>query len=288
MSDKMKGGFLRAIRFLKRTKAITPLVISIIILNMIVAASVAWFTINRRTDADDMGMALAVDDTMAVYRAYMFDLREMHGTNTIGEGKELNISNIDLNQYDTIFSVQNKYTPAFAQIQIIKNSTMPEEGTVYVTITRDNLEEPDGSLQMFSSSVLRFTAFIDATKGDVGITDADALYKYINKEERFDAVELYRGNELAYSKTFVTVVGEGEGHTHDKVDALTVAVPYKKDYWHPNADGYSTLNVYLYLTYDVQLIECFMDEHTGGGISLEDNIYFFKNDMKKISVSYEK
>ena len=41
MSDKMKGGFLRAIRFLKRTKAITPLVISIIILNMIVAASAA-------------------------------------------------------------------------------------------------------------------------------------------------------------------------------------------------------------------------------------------------------
>ena len=53
-----------------------------------------------------------------------------------------------------------------------------------------------------------------------------------------------------------------------------------------NADNDETLNVYLYMTYDVQLIECYMDKHSGGGISLDDNSVFFENDMKKITVGY--
>ena len=257
---------------------------------MIVVASVAWFTINRKTDADEMGMALAVDDTAAVYKAYMYDLTLGKGINQHPDGGgELTITNIDLNQYDTIFNMQNKYTPAFAQIVIVRNKSMPLNGTVYLTITRNDLEAHVGELEQFSSSVIRFTAFIDTTKGDLEITDPNLLYDYINSDTRFDTVENdYKGKALSNSKTFVNVVGEGEGHTHEKVDAITVAVDYTDEYWYKNEDGYDALNVYLYLTYDVQLIQCFMDEHTGGEISFDDNLYFFENDMKKISVSYEK
>ena len=290
LSDKIKGGFLRAISFLKKSRALTPLVISVLIFNMIVVASVAWFTINRKTDADEMGMALAVDDTAAEYRAYMYDLVSGKGINQLPDGGgELTITNIDLNQYDTIFSMQNKYTPAFAQIVIVRNKSMPLNGTVYLTITRNDLEAHVGELEQFSSSVIRFTAFIDTTKGDLEITDPDLLYDYINSDTRFNTVENdYKGKALSNSKTFVTVVGEGEGHTHEKVESITVAVDYTDEYWYKNEDGHDALNVYLYLTYDVQLIQCFMDEHTGGEISFDDNLYFFENDMKKISVSYEK
>ena len=48
------------------------------------------------------------------------------------------------------------------------------------------------------------------------------------------------------------------------------------------------MNVYLYITYDVSLIECFMNEQANDGVSLDDTLYFFENDMKKISVSYTK
>jgi hypothetical protein len=41
------------------------------------------------------------------------------------------------------------------------------------------------------------------------------------------------------------------------------------------------------MTYDAQLIECFMDERTDGSISLDDNLYLFHNDLKKVSVSYD-
>ena len=294
MAKIFKGGLIRAIRFLKERKALTPLIVAFLALNLCVVASVAWFTINRKTDADEMGMALAVDDTTAIYKAYMFDLKTMKGTDKEPATQEnptpgqLNITNIDLNQYDTIFRAQNKYTPAFAQIQIIKNKSMPESGTVYITIERNDLTAQSESLDMFSSSVVRFTALIDSTKEDVGITDPNALYHHISTEERFDEIELYSGNDRTHSKTFVTVEGEGEGHTHGKVDSITIAVDYTAANWYENAEGNDTLNVYLYMTYDVQLIECFMDEQTGGGISLDDNVYFFENDLKKISVSYEK
>ena len=69
MMKLAKGGIKRLIAFLKDSKALSTLVVMILVLNMIIAASVAWFTLNRQTDADEMGMALAVDDTQAVYKA---------------------------------------------------------------------------------------------------------------------------------------------------------------------------------------------------------------------------
>ena len=289
MSAKIKSGFLQVIRALKANGALTPIILAILIFNMLIAASVAWFTLNRQTSAGEMGMALAVDDTKATYKVYMFDLHNMVGTNThAADGSELTISNLDFNQYDTIFHMQNKYTPAIAKIQLTRVSTMPENGIVTLNLTRNDLEEEDGKLSMFSSSVIRFTAMIDSTKGDVELTDPDKIFRYINTDTRFDTVSGYVGNNYDNSKTFVTVIGEGEGHTHGKTDEITLAIPYTASDWHTDSTGANVLNVYLYMTYDVQLIECFMEENTGGGISLEDNIYLFKNDMNMITISYKK
>ena len=74
---------------------------------------------------------------------------------------------------------------------------------------------------------------------------------------------------------------------HGKNTSLTVSVNYTADNWYIDADGHEALNVYLYITYDVQLVECYMDENTDGSLSLDDNSVFFENDLKKISVRYE-
>jgi hypothetical protein len=299
-----KGGIKRLITFLRDKKALSTLVIMILMLDMIIAASVAWFTLNRKTDADEMGMALAVDDTQATYKAYMYDLETKMGTDKArnedgtpmldenGNPVFLDVTNIDLNQYDTIFKAQNKYTPAFAKIEIVRNESMAKNGTVTITIDRISSDETNAELSAFSSSILRFTAFIIEDKSDVAITDPEALYDLINTKERFDEIEEYKYNDDAqrpFSKTFVSVVGEGEGHTHSKSDSITITVDYTEDMWYEVGEGENkdeTLNVYLYMTYDVQLIECYMDEHSGGGISLDDNSVFFENDMKKITVGY--
>ena len=241
-----------------------------------------------------MGTAITVDDTSAVYKAYMFDLENMVGIDRImgddGEYEELNVTNLDMNQYDTIFRVQNKYTPAFAKIEVTRNTSMPESGTVLLTIDRDSAVDGfdgDGKLSKRISSMLRFTAIIDSTKNDLNMTDANSLYNHINTETRFNEIKEYKG-ALDNSKTFVSANGEGDGHTHEKADSITVGVSYTKDDWYVDEDGKQTLNVYLYMSYDVHLIECFIKEHSGDRITLDGNVYDFENDLKKVTVSYIK
>ena len=300
------GGIKRALRFMRESHALHTLVAIVLILNMLVAASVAWFTLNRQTDVDEMGMALAVDDTTAVYRAYMFNINTGKGTALDADKNPLDVTNLDLNQYDTIFRAQNRFTPALAKITLTRNTSMPESGTVIITINREELAAQAGegeSLTAFSSSTIRFTGFTVPDHSDLTIlnnknlTDeekADKLYTSLCTQERFDEIELYRGNDYDHSQTFVTVEypenGDGTTHTHNKFTSIQVYVEYDEDDWYvdENDNGATKLNVYLYISYDVQLIECYIDEHKGGNISLNQNSFFFENDMTEIKISYEK
>lgn len=295
------GGIKRAVRFMRESHALHTLVAIVLILNMLVAASVAWFTLNRKTDVDEMGMALAVDDTQAVYKAYMFNIGTGKGTALDAEGKPLDVTNLDLNQYDTIFRAQNRFTPALAKITLTRNTSMPVSGTVIITIDREELSAQAGegeSLTAYSSSTIRFTGFTVPDHSDLTIlnnkdlTDeekADRLYTSLCTQELFDEIEKYKGNNYDNSQTFVTVVGEGAGHTHDKYTSIEVYVDYTAADWYidESDNNAQKLNVYLYISYDVQLIECYIDEHQGGDISLNQNSFFFENDMTEIRVSYK-
>ena len=271
---------------LKKNRLLYTFFVTAVALNLLIISSFAWLTLNRKAGVGEMGMALAVDDTNAVYQAYMYDLKNGKGTNKSADGTDLNITNIDLNQYDTIFKGQNKYTPIFAKIILIRSQSMPKSGTVHITVEREDSGIDLQSLTAFSSSIVRFTTFIMSDKSDINITDPALLYDHISTVERFKAIELYSGNDRTDSKTFVDVHGEGAGHTHSKSNSLTVSVDYQETDWYLNSENDEALNVYLYITYDVQLVKCYMDENTGGELSLDDNSVFFENDMKKVSVSY--
>ena len=290
MKTAVAGRFIRALRFLRDSRALATLVILVVIMNMLVAASVAWFTMNRQTDADDIGMSLSFDDTTALYEAYMYDLETEKGTNKAPDGSELTIGNLVLNQYDTIFKAQNRYTPAFARIEITRIHSMPESGNVTITIARNKELGADDAMSAYSSSITRFTAFIIQDKGDNDpalLSDPAAFYDYISPRSRFNEIEDLSGAH-AHSKTFVNVIGEGDSHTHEKLDDITLTLPYEAKNWYRDADGDNVMNVYLYITYDVQLIDCYMDkqEPASGGISLDDNGVTFENDFKKVTVGY--
>ena len=286
----MKRNFLGTIKNfcdkLKKNRLLYTFFVTAVAFNLVIISSFAWLTLNRKAGVGEMGMALAVDDTNAIYQAYMYDLKTGAGTNKNAEGETLNVTNIDLNQYDTIFKGRNKYTPVFAKIILIRSKSMPKAGTVHITVEREDSGISLHSLTPFSSSIVRFTTFILSDKNDINITNPDSLYNHINTIERFKAVELYSGNDMPHSQTFVSVQGEGKEHSHVKSDSLTVSVDYKEADWYINSENNEALNVYLYITYDTQLVNCYMDENTGGGLSLDDNSVFFENDLKKVSVSY--
>lgn len=284
------GGLRKAVRFLRDRRALTSSVMLIFIFTLLISASVAWLTWNRKTKADEMGMALEVDDTSAVYKAYMYDLEAEMGTDKAPDGSELTIKNLLLNHYDTIFKAQNRYTPAFARIEITRINSMPVNGNVTITITRDENIGNDDAMSAFSSSITRFTAFTINGGGDNDpdlISDPAAFYNYISPRTTFDEIEDLLG-QYEHSKTFVNVIGDGADHTHEKVDEITVSIPYTEGNWYKDENGNNVMNVYLYITYDVQLIECFMDKQqiASGGISLEDNSVAFENDFKTVTVGY--
>lgn len=281
-------------QYFKSGRAVTSFIALVVSFCMMVVSSVAWLTTNRTLKSEGMGMGLAIDDTSAVYKVYMFDLDSMKGIDKIkGDGDTstpLNIASLKMNEYDTIFVVQNQYTPVFAQIQISRNSVnseMPMRGTVYITINRDSKVDKfdkNGELSKNISSVIRFSAIIDTTKADTAITDADALYKHINPKTRFDEISGYTAN-TGSSKTFITSHGEGEEHSHEKHDEITIELKYTEDNWYTD-QGIYKLNVYLYMSYDTQLIDCFMNQHADEELSLGNTTYDFANDLKNVSVSY--
>ena len=286
---------------LKKNKVLYTFLTTVLAFNMVIVTSFAWLTLNRKTAVDDIGMGLAVDDTSAVYEAYMYDLEKGAGTDLNADGEKLNVTNIDLNQYDTIFKGQNKYTPVFAKIVLVRSEAMPKTGKVYITVDREEKSaQGEGALTEFTSSIVRFTGFIIPDKADLEVgKDLSAeeyaekypeeLYSFISDEKRFKEVEGYTENKTN-SKTFVNVIhDETNGtHTHTKSTSLTIEVEYTENDWYKNAENNDTLNVYLYITYDSTLVNCYMEEHDTGKLSLESNLIFFDNDMKKINISYEK
>ena len=284
------------IQYLKSGRAATSLIALIVSFSMLIVSSLAWLTTNRWLTSEDMGMGIHVDDTSAVYKVYKFDLDKMTGIDRIiHEDKSeeiLTITNVEMNSYDTIFVVKNQYSPVFAQIRLSRNSndsSMPLNGTVYITIHRDSSINPfdkDGKLAERISSVLRFTAIIDTTKEDLTKTSAKELYTYINssfeKIEKYD--DTYEGDD---SKTFISAHGDGEDHSHVKNDSITISLNYTEGCWYNDDQGNEHLNLYLYMSYDTQLVECYMKQHADSELSLDDTTYDFANDLKYVSVSYD-
>ena len=327
---RVKDGFNR----LKKNRILYTFLVTVLAFNMVIVTSFAWLTLNRKTDVNNMGMGLAVDDTSAVYEAYMYDLETGEGTNLHKEIEKdengetildenglpkkkvepLTITNIDLNQYDTIFKAQNKYTPVFARIKITRSEAMPTAGKIYITIERESKtteqmdKEEEGLLTEYTSSILRFTGFVIPNKADRDVEKnaadpIDALYNFINssiidevnQKTRFEVVEGYKGNDYSYSRTFVSseplekATGTKD-HTHKKANSITIEVEYSSNDWYvdDNDSTLEILNVYLYMTYDPNLIDCYMEDHGGGSLSLDDKFIDFENDMTRVTVSYEK
>ena len=265
----------------------TYTVLSLFIIScLLITSSFAWLARNRTLNSSDMNMSLAVDDTSALYRAYMYDMEKECGTDEDANGNELTVTNLDLNQYDTLFRAKNKYTPAFAKITIIGNESMPKDGTVHLTIERTADELLEGDINRYTSRIARFTAFIIPSKEDLEISDPNLLYNYIN-DPRYNLISGYTTDQKD-SKTFVKIIGDGEVHEHERATSITISVDYESTYWYTNENGDDALNIYLYISYDVRLIDCYMKEELNNEISFMDAGIAFYNDFKKISISYDK
>ena len=280
--------------------------ILILTFSLLIASSLAWFVSNRTTRVNDVDMSIDFDDTSAVYQAYIYSLEDEKGIET-------DITKLNLNQYDTLFKEDNVYTPAFAQIKIIRTSSMSESGTLNITI--DCLTEGLEDKYEYTSNVARFTAFLISSEEEREKSqDPATLYQYINSDlGKYNEAELRIGNGDPSSQTFVTVKKDAEGNyvkeETEKTNSITISVNYEASDWYDADENGTkeTLNLYLYITYDVELVNYYLkceyvdevfgesepdDEEPGDegsddeGIDSMDAGIPFANDLKKITISY--
>ena len=85
----------RAAQLMVQGRAIYTFILMMLALNMLIVTSLSWFTMNKQADSENMGMSLAVDDTSAVYKAFMYDMKQGKGVDTNPEGGILDITNLD-------------------------------------------------------------------------------------------------------------------------------------------------------------------------------------------------
>ena len=95
---------------------------------------------------------------------------------------------------------------------------------------------------------------------------------------------------MANSKAFVTVSGEGDDHVHNQLDSITLSLDYTLNDWYTYTEEnheYMSLNMFLYISYDEELIDCYMAEELNNEISFMDAGIEFSNDLNKITISYD-
>lgn len=269
------------------------------VLILVTSFSHAWMAANRIVEQGNISMNLDYDDTTASYAVYKYDIKHGVGRNTYidtdNEEKPLSIENVDMNPYDLIFTSRNRYTPVFARVEVKRLTSMPLRGTIFLTITRklDNNDFTGSELSEFSSSLIRFTAFIDPNDGSVNYDNADKLYSDIDasmytdtKSYRTEANDTSSHPYDSYSKTFVSAQKFGSEYTFTKTATITLQVDYTESNW-TTVNGIETLNIFLYMTYDEGLIDMYKESshfkiEVGTG-----NMVHFENDFDTIKVSYE-
>lgn len=286
----------------KRTlRRIIMSLISIFITSIIFATvTFAWLYSNRNVDSLNSNMSLYFDDTTAEYEVFRYDITTSRGTTKDAAGVDLDISNVDLNQYDLIFLKRNRYTPIFARVEITRLQSMPLSGKVYLTVTRTSHDDANTTsasadpMGNYASSVMRFSGWVSQSYDP----DPAALYTLIDNElyETIVVDKTYGGNAKLDSDVFTTATGSQGNRTYTKADYITLEMTYGSDDWvsktinegTENQKTVQVLNIYLYISYDVELINYYVEEHNMAATQIGANLVEFTNDIDVLRVSYQK
>ncbi len=256
------------------------------------AVTFAWFYSNRNVDSDNNNMSLYFDDTTASYQVYRYDTKLLQGTTNDADGNPLDITDIELNQYDLVFKARNRYTPIFARVEVVRLESMPESGTIYLTISRnsnnDDSTHSGDSIVMgaYASSVMRFTGWVSSSFDD----DPNALYQIIDNELYTTIVinKDYTNNTKLDSDVFTTSSGEVGDMTYSKASSITLEMTYSTNDWTLNNEGKQVLNTYLYISYDVDLISYYAKENDMSSLQIGEETVSFENDINLLRVGYAK
>ena len=266
--------------------------LSICVTSLIFATvTFAWLFSNENVDSTSNNMSLYFDDTTASYEVFRYDITTSKGTTKDANGNDLDISNVELNQYDLIFLSRNRYTPIFARVEIMRLQSMPLNGKVYLNVSRtphndaETTSADEKPMGDYASSVMRFSGWVSQSYD----SDPNALYNLIDNELYTTIVvnKNYTGNVKLNSQVFTTATGEEGNRTYTKANDITLEMQYTESDWQTK-DGKQVLNLYLYISYDVELISYYVKENDISAYQIGEDLIEFSNDINLMRVSYDR
>lgn len=229
---------------------------------------------------------------LAEYSVYSYVIEnENTGDGAANEDAALNA--ISFPSYDKTFVSHNPYTSVFIKISFSAETIAPS-GTVSLRINRNlsptdpetNLPLADDSeseiLESRCTSVMRFTvginkSFIEIAEAQTGTDRITALYNAVN------GLYYEQAKNGLVGDTFVTK-SEGNGNVvYRKSGFLIFETPFVESDWNVDEFGNrETLNVYLYMSYDGELINDYLNQRLGVG---PYNIEPIMNDLSELIVA---
>ena len=155
------------VKQLKR-RMVTHLVLSLLAGSMAVVmlvtcltGTLAWFSINSKTDNSGAGLRSNVTDFDVSFAYYKNDI----ANETYAVSSDL--SAIEFNQYDLVFRSINRHTPIVVRMAM-QGADLASSGTITATITRNTAIPATRvvgnhvEMNNYCSSVMRFTSYIGA------------------------------------------------------------------------------------------------------------------------------
>lgn len=246
--------------------------------------SLAWFSSNSRVTADGMDIKLNSDDSVGISRIRVYKVNEDNNSATLydnppaSELKDI----LTLNQYDSVFAEKRENTPIII-ITTLENFKSGEQAAT-LTVTFSLKEQTGYTTTVESKQVLMpyISNFINVCcSSDPSLSVADRIpdeyYKYARDWLLSPSVSLS-------SQRFVSYTGSGNSTiVGTKENTLTFSLE--------KPAGQTTLDVYLLLSYDENLIAKFVNDNDKGigsvgeleGFFVWGSEISFSKDIDKIS-----
>lgn len=268
------------------------------------AGAIAWFTGIRVQDPKNTGMNGKNDDIHAEFTLYKYSTTNMMGTDKDDENNTLDITNFQLNTYDTIFTSKNKYTPALLKIKIYGTS-LTETGSIVFTAKRDTQYdtawiEKEGSepheLNGYISSIIGMKCGFDDAIYETLIGSSSSSTPVDNIG---DAIQVaLASSKMSEEETFTTYTSvtpeateEDENpkpiNTFEKSEFIEISCSYTAADWIEGSDGVNFLNLFLVMDYSQELLKVVAP--VSGKLdasNLQSTDSNFKNDIISFTVDH--
>ena len=268
----------------------------VLLFTLIFGATVVFgWTLSGKNGANigEIGTGIVADREIADYTVFSYNIET---GDVIGgaASADMVLSDIRFQAYDRTFTAHNYYTPVFVRVSFPADG-IPENGKIIFRINRNlspvdpesgnALKDDSGAdfLSGRSSIVMRFTMGINKTFAETAEafpSDArtDALYNAVNS--------FYYGkaeNGLV-GETFAKKVSINGNTVYEKSDFIITECAYDASFWNETVSGERVLHVYLYISYDTELVENYVFQRMAAGdVFGEDAII---NDLSEIVVIY--